>query len=194
MAKTNWLFLFLLLVIGLGVIVAFYREDQEGKASQKFQVGWEDFSKEEYKRALKTLSEVSKEYPNTKAGKTALYLSGKCYFNLGEYENCIDLLQKCPQLEENTESEKYALLGYCCHNEGANEKALCYYNKAIELASGLTPLYLYNKAAIHQELDQLDQAKECLEKICSEHPYYDRINDVKKRLMHLKHLQSLPSN
>ncbi len=182
------LWIILLLIIGSTCLFLLYSENLDQEVAIHLEDAMETFAKKEYEKALPKYQKIIKKYPKTRAGHTARYQAGQCYFRLGQYEDAIITLEKCSLYKSDLKSpERDGLIGHCYFQLKKYQQALIYYKKAAEGNTGSRPFYLLSMANTCQKLNNPQEEYACLEEICNQYPHFPEISSTKKRLQQLNY-------
>lgn len=159
---------------GVAVIAAFvlsylfiYRNPKLNKAFEAYYqveinaLGNDSIAAAEYKK-------VADEYAGTTAGELAALDAAESYYNLGNYQEALNYLEKFSSSNDELEASALILKGDCYVNLNKFDDALETYNKAIKKADKnpeIVPRVLLKEVNIYDFQKKYDKALECYEQI-----------------------------
>ncbi len=93
------------------------------------------FSQEDYQSALDSFKEIVMRYQASENYPKALFETGRCYYFLKQYDNCMKhftaLIQKMPKHPDIVDALLY--LGLSCESKGNNQKAVSFFKKILTM-------------------------------------------------------------
>lgn len=116
---------------------------------------------------------IMDEFSGTKAGNLAHYYAGICYLRLGKYPEAIEHLEDFSSDDILVSSVAYGALGDAYRETGDSESAVKNYEKAANSKPNdfTSPIYLKKAGLTYEDdLQNLDKALACFEKIENEYP------------------------
>lgn len=132
---------------------------------------------------------IADDYSGTKAGNLSHYYAGICYLRLGNYAEAIEHLEdfSCDDILLN--SVALGALGDAYRETGDSEKAVKNYEKAANAGPNnfTSPIYLKKAGLTYEDdLQNLDKALACFEKIEKEYPNSREGQEAMKYIMQIK--------
>jgi tetratricopeptide (TPR) repeat protein len=135
-------------LIGLIVIVGgyyayktFYLDQQEKDAVTAMYQAEQQFARDSFTAALNNpgpgfdgFAAIADNFSGTKAGNTAKLYAGLCNLNMGKYAEAVEYLEDYSAKDDITPAIKYGALGDATAELGDMEKALDYYQDAVNAA------------------------------------------------------------
>ena len=107
----------------------------EKEDSRIFFEGMNFFSQEDYENALQAFKKIVTAYQTGEVYPKALLETGRCFFYLKQYDNCIKhftaLIQKMPKHPDIVDALLY--LGLSCEAKGNNQKASSFFKKILTM-------------------------------------------------------------
>jgi len=149
------------------------------RGEKLFKIYYYDLALESFSKILRD-STAEKSYPDIYS--KALFRTGMSYYNMNDYKNSKDYLQRnydrYPEGELADDSLYY--LGRCLTNLNDNEGAINTYKKLLELfpSSNFADDSLYRIGRISYIADDLQNAAFYYQRIIDEYPSGDRISDA----------------
>ncbi len=128
--------------------------------------------------------DIAENFKGTKAGNLALYYSGICYLQIGEYAAALDYLNEFKPGGEIAPIMKYGAMGDAFAELGDLEKAMKYYKLGVKGGNNqfLTPYYLTKIGLLHEKNGDLAAAQTAFEEIKNNYPNYPGAQDAEKYL------------
>lgn len=129
------------------------------------------------------------EYGSTPSGNLARYYAGICYYNLGQYQECIDVAKGFKTKDVVLYAISQGLIGDAYSELNDFNEAVNYYNKATSKnANDLsTPIYIRKAAQLYElELKDYDKAIEAYERVVKEFPNSPEADNCTKYLERAK--------
>lgn len=126
--------------------------------------------------------EITESYPFTKAANIASYYAGVCYLKMGKWDDAIDFLEDFGSNDILVQARAYSLLGDAYMEKGELEDAIAYYKKASNWkpTKEYTPDYLMKLGLAYELNKEYKNASETYNKIITDFPNSNRVNDAKK--------------
>jgi len=139
-------------------------------------------------KTFKGMLDIIKDYPGTKTANIAKVYAGLCYYNMGEYDKAINMLEDYDVQDDKSISLSVtAALGDCYIHKGNNEKGI---EKLMEAANDadnvLSALFMFKAAKVYESMNQKEKALELYKNIKSKYPessvatnidkYIERVN------------------
>lgn len=190
------------LIMGIAILAALYfaykylyigpREKEAVNAMYKAE---EAFAKDSFALALENpgggfdgFLGIIDNYSGTKAANLAQYYAGISYLNLGKYDDAISYLDDYSAKDDVTSTMKSGALGDAHAELGDKDKALSYYEDAVNSAENdlLTPYYIHKLALLYYSQGKSKEAIEKLELIKSKYPDSNEFKDAEKLLARLQ--------
>lgn len=119
---------------------------------------------------------VIKEYGKTAAGNLANHFAGLCYLRLGDLDAAESYLAKYKAVKgipaSVINSQNHALRGDVAVEKGDYEAAVAHYRKAVGAANNSysTPYYLNKLGLALKACGEVNEAKNCFERIRADYP------------------------
>jgi tetratricopeptide (TPR) repeat protein len=187
----------LVIVILVGVYLLFtryYLRPLEKEASGQMFRAEQYFARDSFNLALNGdgnylgFLDIIEEYGITKSANLAHYYAGVSYLHLGQYDPAIEHLQEFSVNDRIIEPQKYGSLGNAHLEKGNLEKALDYYQKAIEADdnSFTRPIYMSKAAFIHELQGNYEKAIELYREIKRKFPDSSQSEEADKNIARLK--------
>ena len=129
--------------------------------------------------------DIIEKYSGTPAANAASYYAGICWLNLGEYKAAISYL-------EDFKTDDYALgitrLGAIgdAHSElGEYDKAISYYNKAINYGDNqlLTATYLYKLGLLQMQRGNTEESQKAFIQLRDKYPNSNQAKSVERYII-----------
>ncbi|WP_185877440.1 tetratricopeptide repeat protein [Blattabacterium cuenoti] len=186
---------YLLLILFIIVIITFFSikffKDLSDKSINELNYAQQFLYKGMIEKALNEknirkdylgLSNISYKYPFTNAGNIANFYAGICYYDLYNYEKCIDMMKKFHSKDEIMSSIKYGIIGDAYLQMNDKKKAINNYIIAstIKINEINTPLYYYKAALLYLCDNKYKESKYYLKEIENKYPSFIYIDDVEK--------------
>ncbi len=189
-------------IMGIAILAALYfaykylyigpREKEAVNAMYKAE---EAFAKDSFALALENpgggfdgFLGIIDNYSGTKAANLAQYYAGISYLNLGKYDDAISYLDDYSAKDDVTSTMKSGALGDAHAELGDKDKALSYYEDAVNSTENdlLTPYYIHKLALLYYSQGKSKEAIEKLELIKSKYPDSNEFKDAEKLLARLQ--------
>lgn len=173
----------------------FVIEPKETKAYAAMFPAEQLFAQDNYEAALNGNNEftgflgIIDEYGGTKASNLAHYYAGICHLKLGQYNEAIEQLEDFSSDDVLVSSVAYGATGDAYRELGDSENAVKNYEKAAnEHPNNLTtPIYLKKAGLTYEDdLQNLDKALACFEKIEREYPNTREGQEAMKYILQVK--------
>jgi len=134
--------------------------------------------------------EIIDEYSMTDAANLAHFYAGASYLKKGEYISAIDHLNEFSSGDLLIQARAYALIGDANMEMGNFEEATTYYMKAAEYKSNefTTPGYLMKAASAYEEMEDLNSALQCYERIVEKYVNASEFQNARKHKARLEGL------
>lgn len=185
----------LAIIIAALLVHQFYITPRNLKASETLAKAEQFFLTEDYDKALEGDGEtcdgflgVINQYGSTKAGNLARIYSGICYYQLGKFQEAIDMLTSYKDKGDAMISPSaIGMLGNCYAELGQNDKAAETLLKAANRAANntLSPIYLIQAGQLFEALGQNDKALDCYNQIRTKYQKSPQFTEVKKYIERL---------
>ncbi len=116
--------------------------------------------------------DIIDEYSLTKSGDLALYYTGLCYLNTGDFESAIEYLKDFSSDDAILSSLALGCIGDAYMELEETDKALKYYKEAANHNENkfTTPRYLFKRAVILEANGDLENALDLYKKIEKSYP------------------------
>jgi len=136
--------------------------------------------------------DIIDEYGMTKSANLAHYYTGISYLKTEQYNKAIDYLEDFSVDDKIIEPQKYGALGDAYMEKGDLDKALDYYNQAIDANDNqFTSPYFMDKAAfVYEEKGEYEKAIELYKKLKRQYPNAPQSDKVDKSIARLKVITS----
>lgn len=107
--------------------------------------------------------EVSEKYSGTDAGNIAYAYSGISLYDMGKYQEALDMLKKFEASEKYISPSIIRLMGDCYVQLGKNEEAIKAYKEAVKKSDNpaITPSCLIKEGHVLESIGKYDEAIEC---------------------------------
>ncbi len=118
---------------------------------------------------------VAQDYSGTDAGKMAALAAAESYYNLGNYKEAVECLDKFSTSEPVLEANALVLKGDCYVNLKKYDDALSCYKKALDKADKneqIAPRVLLKQANVYDEQKKYGDALSCYEQIKKNYPEF----------------------
>lgn len=185
------------LLIGVGAVVLvvlialsvrnFYLEPREITAENEMYQAQNFFAADSFRIALEGngaalgFKEIASEYSFTPSGNLAAAYSGICYYKLGQYDNAVKYLSQYDGDDTYFATSVIGLTGDCYIELGNKDKALDFFNKAIDMKNEvISPVYLKKAGAVYESLNQPEKAAEKYNTIKDDYPRSSEASDIDK--------------
>lgn len=172
----------ILWVVGIVVIIAamilsyvfFFKNPRINKAFEAYNEveikaqGNDSIAALEYKK-------VADQYGSSDAGNLAALSAAEAYYNQGKYKEAVAYLEKFSTSEPVLAANALALTGDCYVNLKQYDKALDYFQKALNKADKnpqIAPRVLLKEANVYDEQKKFDKALGCYEQIKKDYPAF----------------------
>lgn len=129
------------------------------------------------------------DYSGTKSSNLAHYYAGICYLKLGQFNEAVEQLEDFSTNEPLLSSVAYGALGDAYRELGESEKAVKNYEKAANSkpTTFSAPIYLKKAGLTYEDdLQDLDKALACFEKIEKEYPNTREGQEAMKYITQIK--------
>lgn len=185
------------ILIPLGYLgyTKYIQEPKEKQATDEMFIAEQYFAQENWQAALDGGSDftgflaIIDQYNGTKSANLAHYYAGVSYLRLGQHEEAIKHLEKFSSSEKLVSSVAYGALGDAYREVGNSEAAVKNYEKAANNKPNTltSPIYLKKAALTYEDdLQNLDKALACFEKIEKEYPNSREGQEVLKYIAQIK--------
>lgn len=162
-----------------------YIAPMEVEAHQEMFMAEQYFAKDSFNLALngdnlnQGFTYIIDEYGSTKAGNLANYYAGICYYNLGQYDKCIECLSDFSSDDYLLYPVSQGTMGDACMELGKMEEALNYYKSAADDKKNTftSPFYLMKVGFVLEKLEKWEEALAVYERIDKE---YNKSNEGRK--------------
>ncbi len=125
-------------------------QKSEQNDSRIFFEGMSLFSQGDYENALESFRTIITRYSSGESYPKALFETGRCFFHLKQYDNCMKhftaLIQKMPKHPDIVEALLY--LGLSCEAKGNNQKAVSFFSKILTMGDENTQTIRKAKQAL----------------------------------------------
>lgn len=132
---------------------------------------------------------IADEFGGTKAGNLSHYYAGICYLKLEKYPEAIEQLEDFSSDDILVSSVAYGALGDAYRESGDSENAVKNYEKAANNKPNnfTSPIYLKKAGLTYEDdLQDLDKALACFEKIEKEYPNTKEGQEIMKYIVQVK--------
>lgn len=125
---------------------------------------------------------VADEYGSTKAGNMANYYAGVALLKQGKFQDALHYLEEFKSDDLLLQARAYSLQGDAQLELGKNDEAASMYKKAAETKANdyFSPMYLMKAAMAHEVAGQYGEAVEIYDRIITDYPLSQELNDAKK--------------
>ena len=155
-----------------------YLGPREITAADQMHVAQDFWAKKDWDKAIKGdasypgFEKIISEYSNTKAANLAYFYLGTAYLNKGEYRKAIDNLSNYRGDDSMVAAEALGGAGDASVELKDYEKAISYFNKAVDKAKNkfLSPFYLKKLGLVYEEQKDNKSAAEAYKRIKTEYP------------------------
>ncbi|MDR6942470.1 tetratricopeptide repeat protein [Mucilaginibacter pocheonensis] len=155
-----------------------YLGPREITAADQMHVAQDFWAKKDWDKAIKGdasypgFEKIISEYSNTKAANLAYFYLGTAYLNKGEYRKAIDNLNNYRGDDSMVAAEALGGAGDASVELKDYEKAISYFNKAVDKAKNkfLSPFYLKKLGLVYEEQKDNKSAAEAYKRIKTEYP------------------------
>lgn len=115
--------------------------------------------------------DIMNEYPGTDAANLANYYTGVIHLKKENYKVAILYFEDFKSSDLLIQARAYSLTGDAYMEEGDNENAVNYYEKAADYHQNkyFSPVYLMKAAIAWEKLEELEKAKGCYEEIVKDY-------------------------
>lgn len=177
----------LALLAGLFIIYKVaIKAPKEAEASTSIYKAEEQFARDSFALALENpgggydgFLDIIDKYNGTKAGNLAKYYAGISYLNLGRHKDAISYLEAYNAPDELTSITKAGALGDAYAEDGNEDKALSFYEKASKGNNDfLTPYYLKKVGLLNQKKGNNGAALAAFQKIKNEYGQSSQGTDI----------------
>lgn len=185
----------LAIIIAALLVHQFYITPRNLKASESLAKAEQLFLSESYDKALEGDGEATEgflgvinQYGSTKAGNLARMYSGICYYQLGKFQEAVDMLTSYKDKGDAMVSPAaIGMLGNCYAELGQNDKAAETLLKAAAKADNntLSPIYLIQAGQLFENLGQKDKALDCYNQIRTKYQNSPQNMEAKKYIERL---------
>jgi len=126
--------------------------------------------------------DIIDEYSLTKSGDLALYYTGLCYLNTGDFESAIDYLKDFSSSDAILSALALGCIGDAYMELEETDKALKYYKEAANHNENkfTTPRYLFKRAVILEANGDLENALDLYKEIEESYPLSKVGQDIEK--------------
>lgn len=182
----------LLLVGGWFAYRLLYLQPKQQEAVQQMYKAQEQFERDSFKLALTDpgggfpgFVDFIDKYSGTKAANSAKYYAGISYLHLGQYDAAIQYLKEFKANSEILPITKLGALGDAYAEKGELDKALSYYNDAVDAGDNeiLTAYYLKKVGLLSEKQGKADVAKKAYETIRDKYPNSPDGRDIEKYII-----------
>lgn len=195
--KTVGIALAVVILIPLGYIgyKKFIQEPKEAEAAAAMFYAEQYFAQEQFELALNGdgnfsgFLTITDEFGGTDAGNLAHYYAGICHLRLGQYAEAIAQLEDFSSDDVLVSSVAYGALGDAYRESGDSENAVKNYEKAANKNPNnfSSPIYLKKAGMTYEDdLNDLDKALACYEKIEKEYPVTREGQEIMKYIVRVK--------
>lgn len=147
---------------------------------------WEAYNKIEMTAqndtvAAKEYKKVADEFSGTDAGNVAALSAAQNYYEIGDYKNAVEYLQKFKTKDEVLQANAFVLLGDCYVNLKKYDDANQAYTEAVRKAGGnpqIVPRTLLKQANVYDEQKKYGEAEKCYQMIKDQFPEFALGNGV----------------
>ncbi len=175
-----------------------YTAKKEVEAAKAIYVAEDYFRKDSFNLALKGdgknkgFEAVANNFSGTTSGEMANFYMGIIELKNGKFAEAAKHLEEYNTGAFLVQARAYALAGDAYSEQGKVEEAIKYYTKASESEPNkeFTPQYMMKLALAHEDSKQYSEAVLVYEKIISEYPFSDQIDDAKKYLAKAQYIAS----
>ena len=155
-----------------------YLGPREITAADQMHVAQDFWAKKDWDKAIKGdasypgFEKIISEYSNTKAANLAYFYLGTAYLNKGEYRKAVDNLNNYRGDDSMVAAEAYGSAGDAYVELKDYDKAVTYFNKAVDKAKNkfLSPFYLKKLGLVYEEQKDNKSADEAYKRIKTEYP------------------------
>lgn len=135
--------------------------------------------------------DIIENYNGTSAANLALFSAAMAYFNTNEYDKVIEYLEKFKSDDIILSAMSKGVIGDAYFQLDQDEKALIYYNQAIETSenSFTKPKYLFKAGLLSSSLKKNDNALNYFKKIKDEYSDFDQITEVDIQISRLENIK-----
>ena len=187
----------LAIVIVVGAYLLFtryYLQPMENEAQSQMFKAEQYFARDSFRLALNGdgnylgFKDIIEEYGITKSANLAHYYAGISQLHLGNYDQAIEHLEEFDVNGKIVEPEKYGAMGNAYLEKGNRQKALDFFEKAIEADENAftTPLYMSKAAFVHEQMEEYEKAIELYKTINREYPNSAQSEQADKKIARLK--------
>lgn len=136
--------------------------------------------------------DIIDEYDGTKAANLSRFYIGVIYMNQGKFDDAITYLKEFSSSDLLIQARAYALLGDAEVESGNLDEGVEYYRKAASYRENeqFTPIYLMKLGIALEAKSDFSGAAEAYDKIITEFPKAQEVNDAKKRKAKAEGLKS----
>lgn len=187
--------LLILLPLGYFGYQKYIQEPKEKEAYAALFPAEQYFAQEEWQKALDGGADfsgfltIADDYSGTKPGNLAHYYAGICYLRLGQFPEAIEQLEDFSSDDILASSVAYGALGDAYRESGDSETAVKNYEKAANNKPNnfTSPIYLKKAGLTYEDdLQDLDKALACFEKIEREYPNTREGQEAMKYITQIK--------
>lgn len=132
---------------------------------------------------------VIDEFGGTPSANLAKYYAGVCYYNLGQYQEGIDVMKGFKTDDAILYAIGQGVIGDCYSELNDFEEAVSYYEKAASKHQNSlsTPIYLRKAAQLYElEIKDLDKAIKLYDRVVTEYPSSSEADNCLKYLERAK--------
>ena len=132
--------------------------------------------------------DISQDYKFTPTGNLALYCTGICYLNLGQYEDALEFLDKYSKKDKVIGSLAIGAMGDAYVELGDTKKGISKYLEAAEYGANSfnTPLFLIKAAELYELEGKYSEALGLYEQIQDEYPESTEGQSIEKYIARVK--------
>ncbi|MDO4190303.1 MAG: tetratricopeptide repeat protein [Bacteroidales bacterium] len=183
----------ILIVLGIWAAKKYVFDKRVERAQEEMVVCTNYFERDSFNLALNGdgvnagFIDIIDQYGSTKVGKLARHYAGICYYQLGQFDDAIDMLKKVNTKSNDINTVALGLIGDCYADKGDVNEAINYFEKAIAKGNNLTaPIYLKKAALAYETQNNFAKAVECYQTIKDEYPTSQVAVDIDKYLERAK--------
>jgi len=187
----------LVIVILVGAYLLFtryYLQPMENEARGQMFRAEQYFARDSFNLALNGdgnylgFLDIIEEYGITKSANLAHYYTGISYLRLGQYDNAIEHLEDFKVNDKIIEPQKYGALGNAYLEKGNHDRALDYYQEAIDSDDNAftRPLYMSKAAFVYELNGEYQKAIELFQEIKRKFPESSQSEEADKNIARLK--------
>lgn len=130
--------------------------------------------------------QVMEQY-GSKAGAAVYFYAGLCQYNLGNYQEAVELFKKYNGKDDILKARALCCTGDAYSNLGDNNSALSYYKKASAAADNTYRAgYLFKEGRMHEILGNDAEALKCYKEIQVRYPQSIEAYDIAKYISRIE--------